>query len=111
MMVCQTPVRFVQCPELKAARVPGEHSDVAGQEQSRAAEMLAALRRHNATVFSPDRGAADITGADAVHPGYGFLAENAVFAEVVERHGMTFIGPRPELLQTFGDKLSAKAWT
>ncbi len=53
--------------------------------------------------------AADITGADAVHPGYGFLAENAVFAEVVERHGMTFIGPRPELLQTFGDKLSAKA--
>ena len=53
--------------------------------------------------------AADITGADAVHPGYGFLAENGGFAEVVESHGMTFIGPRPELLQTFGDKLSAKA--
>ena len=44
-----------------------------------------------------------------MHPGYGFLAENAGFAEVVESHGMTFIGPRPELLQTFGDKLSAKA--
>jgi acetyl-CoA carboxylase biotin carboxylase subunit len=53
--------------------------------------------------------AADITGADAVHPGYGFLAENADFARVVRDHGMTFIGPDPELLNTFGDKLSAKA--
>ena len=53
--------------------------------------------------------AADITGADAVHPGYGFLAENATFAQVVADHGMTFIGPRVEHLGTFGDKLSAKA--
>ncbi len=53
--------------------------------------------------------AADITGADAVHPGYGFLAENQQFARSVAAHGMTFIGPSPEHLATFGDKLSAKA--
>ncbi|MCP4808909.1 MAG: acetyl-CoA carboxylase biotin carboxylase subunit [Proteobacteria bacterium] len=53
--------------------------------------------------------AADITGADAIHPGYGFLAENADFARVVQDHGMTFIGPDVEMLHTFGDKLSAKA--
>ena len=53
--------------------------------------------------------AADITRADAVHPGYGFLAENAQFAQAVNAHGMTFIGPSPEHLRQFGDKLSAKA--
>ena len=53
--------------------------------------------------------AADITGADAIHPGYGFLAENADFARVVNAHGITFVGPKVELLHTFGDKLSAKA--
>jgi acetyl-CoA carboxylase biotin carboxylase subunit len=53
--------------------------------------------------------AADITRADAVHPGYGFLAENATFAEAVNAHGMTFIGPSPQHLRQFGDKLSAKA--
>ncbi len=53
--------------------------------------------------------AALITGAEAIHPGYGFLAENQEFARVVGSHGMTFIGPSPELLERFGDKLSAKA--
>jgi acetyl-CoA carboxylase biotin carboxylase subunit len=53
--------------------------------------------------------AAEITGVDAVHPGYGFLAENIAFAKAVGGHGMTFIGPDPEHLGTFGDKLSAKA--
>ena len=53
--------------------------------------------------------AADITGVDAIHPGYGFLAENAAFAEAVRASGMEFIGPSTACLGTFGDKLSAKA--
>ncbi|MCB9678359.1 MAG: acetyl-CoA carboxylase biotin carboxylase subunit [Alphaproteobacteria bacterium] len=53
--------------------------------------------------------AAEITGADAVHPGYGFLAENAQFASAVRAMGKTFIGPSVEHLRMFGDKLSAKA--
>ena len=52
--------------------------------------------------------AAELTGAQAIHPGYGFLSENAQFAEVVEAHGMTFIGPRPEHIRVMGDKISAK---
>lgn len=53
--------------------------------------------------------AAEITGADAVHPGYGFLAENARFASAVRQMGLEFIGPSVEHLRMFGDKLSAKA--
>ena len=53
--------------------------------------------------------AAEITGVDAIHPGYGFLAENITFAKAVLGHGMSFIGPEPKHLGTFGDKLSAKA--
>ncbi len=53
--------------------------------------------------------AAHQTGAQAVHPGIGFLAEHAGFAEAVERAGLTFVGPRPDTLLRFGDKTSAKA--
>jgi acetyl-CoA carboxylase, biotin carboxylase subunit len=53
--------------------------------------------------------AATITGADAIHPGLGFLAENADFAEAVEEHGFTFIGPTPAHIRLMGDKLRAKA--
>ena len=53
--------------------------------------------------------AAAVTGADAIHPGYGFLSENADFAEMVEAHGMTFIGPSPSHIRTMGDKIAAKA--
>src|SRR5215813_11210575 len=52
--------------------------------------------------------AAEITGAQAIHPGYGFLSENAKFAEIVEKHGLTFIGPKPEHIRMMGDKIEAK---
>ncbi len=53
--------------------------------------------------------AAAITGADAIHPGYGFLSENAGFAEMVDAHGLTFIGPSSDHIAMMGDKIAAKA--
>ncbi len=52
--------------------------------------------------------AAAVTGADAIHPGYGFLSENADFAEMVEAHGLTFIGPSSAHIRMMGDKITAK---
>ncbi len=60
--------------------------------------------RNQAAIIS----AATITGADAIHPGYGFLSENADFAQMVEDHGITFIGPTAEHIRTMGDKIAAK---
>ena len=52
--------------------------------------------------------AAKETGADGIHPGYGFLSENAIFAQMVEDNGITFIGPRPHAIKVMGNKLAAK---
>ena len=51
--------------------------------------------------------ACEITGAEAIHPGYGFLSENARFAEIVKEHGITFIGPTSEHIRMMGDKITA----
>ena len=69
-------------------------------------------RRRRATRTSTSRnvlGAAEITGCDAVHPGYGFLSENPTFAEACATEGITFVGPSPEVMQRMGDKIAAKA--
>jgi len=52
--------------------------------------------------------AAEITGADAIHPGYGFLSENAHFADIVNEHGIAFIGPTGDHILQLGDKITAK---
>ena len=52
--------------------------------------------------------AAEIVHADAIHPGYGFLSENAQFAEIVELHNIIWVGPKPEHIRTMGDKIEAK---
>ena len=52
--------------------------------------------------------AVDLTGAEAIHPGYGFLSENAKFAEIVNKHGIKFIGPSSKLISQMGDKIEAK---
>ena len=52
--------------------------------------------------------AVDLTGAEAIHPGYGFLSENAKFSEIVSKHGIKFIGPSAEIISKMGDKIEAK---
>ena len=52
--------------------------------------------------------AVDLTGAEAIHPGYGFLSENAKFADVVTKHGIKFIGPSSSIIGKMGDKIEAK---
>ena len=52
--------------------------------------------------------AVDVTGAEAVHPGYGFLSENYKFADMIQKHGIKFIGPRADIIKKMGDKIEAR---
>ena len=73
------------------------------------ASASARRRRRSSYLHIPSIiAAAEITGAQAIHPGYGFLSENAKFAEIVTQHGMTFIGPTAEHIRLMGDKIAAK---
>src|SRR5438094_9482952 len=67
-----------------------------------------ALARQSYLNISSIIAAAEITGADAIHPGYGFLAENAAFAEIIGECQLTFIGPSPEAIRLMGDKAVAR---
>ncbi|NDR55771.1 acetyl-CoA carboxylase biotin carboxylase subunit [Aliiruegeria sabulilitoris] len=63
---------------------------------------------HSYLSFPAIISACEITGADAIHPGYGFLSENAAFVQIVEDHGLSFIGPTAEHIRVMGDKITAK---
>jgi biotin carboxylase len=65
-------------------------------------------RPRKATCHGGDHVGCEITGAEAIHPGYGFLSENANFVQIVEDHGIKFIGPTAEHIRMMGDKITAK---
>ena len=97
---------FRTCRALGIETVAVAAPDDLGSLHARSADQLAEIASY---LHSEEHiRAALATGADAVHPGYGFLAENASFAEAVEAAGLTWVGPPPEALRLGGDKLAAK---
>src|SRR6478672_9813919 len=97
---------FRTCRELGIATVAVAASDDAGAMHTRAAGETIEISSY---LHSEEHiGAASRAGADAIHPGYGFLSENGEFAEAVEAAGLVFVGPTPEALRAGGDKLAAK---
>jgi len=97
---------FRACRELGISTVAVAPEDDAGSLHARSADETV---RISAYLEAPEHvRAAQETGADAIHPGYGFLAENADFAAAVEAAGLTWVGPPPEALRAGGDKLEAK---
>jgi acetyl/propionyl-CoA carboxylase alpha subunit len=97
---------FRTCRERRIATVAVAAPDDEGALHARSADETVSIRSY---LDSEEHiRAARTTGADAVHPGYGFLAENAAFAEAVDAAGLVFVGPTPEALRLGGDKLEAK---
>src|ERR671937_153014 len=97
---------FRACRELGIATVAVVAPDDRGSLHARSAEEAADVASY---LFSEEHvRAAKRTGADAIHPGYGFLAENADFAEAVDAAGLVWVGPPPDALRAGGDKLAAK---
>ena len=97
---------FRACRELGIATVAVAPDDDAGSLHARSADKTVRIASY---LDAADHvRAAQETGADAIHPGYGFLAENADFAEAVEAAGLTWVGPPSEALRAGGDKLEAK---
>jgi acetyl/propionyl-CoA carboxylase alpha subunit len=97
---------FRTCRELGVATVAVVAPDDAGSLHARSADETVEISSY---LHSEEHiRAARQTGADAIHPGYGFLAENADFAEAVEAAGLTWVGPPPDALRAGGDKLAAK---
>src|SRR5438046_115888 len=97
---------FRTCRELGIATVAVVAPDDRGALHSRVADEPVEILSY---LFSEEHiRAAKQSGADAIHPGYGFLAENPDFAEAVEAAGLVFLGPTPEALRSGGDKLEAK---
>src|SRR5919198_2780729 len=97
---------FRACGELGIATVAVAPEDDTGSLHVRSADE--AVRISSYLDAAEHVRAAREAGADAVHPGYGFLAESADFAEAVEAAGLTWIGPPPDVLRHGGDKLEAK---
>src|SRR2546421_8122763 len=97
---------FRACRDLGIATVAVVAPDDTGALHARSADELVEIAGY---LFSEEHiRAARQAGADAIHPGYGFLAESPDFAEAVEAAGLTWIGPPPEALRRGGDKLEAK---
>jgi acetyl/propionyl-CoA carboxylase alpha subunit len=97
---------FRTCRELGIATVAVAAPDDEGALHARVADETVAISSY---LHSEEHIRAALTsGADAIHPGYGFLSENADFAEAVEAAGLVFVGPTPEALRAGGDKLAAK---
>jgi len=106
-------VRVIRaCKELGISTV-AVHSDVDSESMHvRLADESVCIGSHqpqNSYLnISSLMSAVDLTGAEAIHPGYGFLSENPKFAEVVQKHGIKFIGPSADLIRKMGDKIEAK---